>query len=52
MFRVAVSISQSAGARNCANTALDATMEAGIVAFVKDADACIEATERAESAFA
>jgi hypothetical protein len=27
-------------------------MEAGIVAFVKDVDACIEARERAESAFA
>jgi hypothetical protein len=52
MFRVATSISQSAGARNCASTALDVVMEAGIVAFVKDVDACIEAKERVESAFA
>jgi hypothetical protein len=52
MFRVAASISQSAGTRNCANTALDVMMEAGIVAFVKDVDACIEAKERAESGFA
>ena len=40
------------GRAELSDHALDVTMEAGIVAFVKDVDACIEALERVESAFA